>query len=61
MLISTDGLHCPAAVLANIAKKFRADIRLRKGDRQANAKSVVAIMGLEIGFGDKIVLCCAGR
>lgn len=55
------GLHArPAAVLANIAKKFKADIRLRKDDRQANAKSVVAIMGLEIGFGDKVVLAARG-
>ncbi len=55
------GLHArPAAVLANLAKKFKADLRLQKGDRQANAKSVVAIMGLEIGHGDKITLIAKG-
>ncbi|MDS4022723.1 MAG: phosphoenolpyruvate--protein phosphotransferase [Candidatus Competibacter sp.] len=55
------GLHArPAAVLANLAKKFKADIRIQKGDRQANAKSVVAIMGLEIGQGDKIILVAKG-
>ncbi|RUQ33507.1 MAG: phosphoenolpyruvate--protein phosphotransferase [Candidatus Competibacteraceae bacterium] len=56
------GLHArPAAVLANLAKKFKAEIRLQKGDDQANAKSVVAIMGLEVGCGDKVVLIAKGE
>jgi phosphocarrier protein FPr len=56
------GLHArPAAVLANLAKKFKADLRLHKGDRQANAKSVVAIMGLEINQGDKITIFASGE
>ena len=55
------GLHArPAAVLANLAKKFKADVRIQKGDQQANAKSVVAIMGLEIGHGDKVTLIAKG-
>ena len=55
------GLHArPAAVLANLAKKFKADIRIQKGDQVANAKSVVAIMGLEIGQGDKVILTARG-
>ena len=55
------GLHArPAAVLANLAKKFKADIRLRRGDDLANAKSVVSIMGLEIGYGDKVNLVARG-
>ena len=56
------GLHArPAAVLANLAKKFKAELRLQKGDEQANAKSVVAIMGLEVGCGDKVVLIAKGE
>ena len=55
------GLHArPAAVLANFAKKFKADVRLQKGDQTANAKSVVSIMGLEIGNGDKVTLIAKG-
>ncbi|MFO1419552.1 MAG: phosphoenolpyruvate--protein phosphotransferase [Candidatus Competibacteraceae bacterium] len=55
------GLHArPAAVLANLAKKFKAEIRIQKGDQAANAKSVVAIMGLEIGQGDKVILTAKG-
>ena len=41
------GLHArPAAVLATEAKKFKSDIRLVRGGDSANAKSLVAIMGL---------------
>ncbi|HTU03152.1 MAG TPA: phosphoenolpyruvate--protein phosphotransferase [Candidatus Sulfotelmatobacter sp.] len=55
------GLHArPAAVLANLARKFKADIRLRRGQEQANAKSVVAIMGLEVNYGDKVNLTAQG-
>ncbi len=55
------GLHArPAAVLANVAKKFQSDIRLQRGDAKANAKSVVAIMGLEVNYNDKVVLLAEG-
>ena len=46
---NASGLHArPAAVLANIAKSFASTIRLQIGDRQANARSVTAIMALEV-------------
>ncbi|ADG19440.1 phosphoenolpyruvate-protein phosphotransferase [Paraburkholderia atlantica] len=49
------GLHArPAAVVAVEAKKFKSDIRLLRGDASANAKSVVAIMGLATKLGDKL-------
>ena len=55
------GLHArPAAVLANMAKKFDSRIRLQRDESQANAKSVVAIMGLEVGYGDKVQLIADG-
>ncbi len=55
------GLHArPAAVLANVAKKFQADIRLQRADDKANAKSVVSIMGLEVNYGDKVHLIAQG-
>jgi multiphosphoryl transfer protein len=55
------GLHArPAAVLANIAKKFASEVQLIKGDQQANAKSVVALMGLEVGHNDKVTLTARG-
>ncbi len=55
------GFHArPAALLAAGAKKFQADIKVIRGNDSANAKSVVSIMGLNIGFGDKIRLEASG-
>jgi phosphocarrier protein FPr len=55
------GLHArPAAVLAGAAKKFKANVRLRRGTADANAKSVVAIMGLELSQGDEVCFVADG-
>ena len=55
------GLHArPAAILASTARRFDADVRLHRGGREANARSVTAIMGLEIAGGDRLVLSAAG-
>jgi phosphocarrier protein FPr len=55
------GLHArPAAVLANLAKKFSSEIQLVKGGQQANAKSLVALMALEVGHNDKVTLTACG-
>ena len=58
---NTTGLHArPAAVLANLAKKYKSKILLQRGDDQANAKSVVGIMGLEVLHQHKVVLIAEG-
>ncbi|MBF2080340.1 MAG: phosphoenolpyruvate--protein phosphotransferase [Synechococcales cyanobacterium T60_A2020_003] len=55
------GLHArPAAVLANLAKKYKSDISIHRGADQANAKSVIAVMGLQIGNGDVVTLQATG-
>jgi phosphocarrier protein FPr len=55
------GLHArPAAVLSSLAKTFAATTRLQYGDRQANARSVTAIMALEIGQGAKVRVLASG-
>ena len=55
------GLHArPAAVLAAEAKKFKSDIRIVRGTDEANAKSVVAIMGLATQHGDAIRVKATG-
>lgn len=55
------GLHArPAAVLANLAKRYQSRILLQRGDDQANAKSVVGIMGLEVLHQNKVVLIAEG-
>ncbi|HSV63550.1 MAG TPA: glucose PTS transporter subunit IIA, partial [Chthoniobacterales bacterium] len=55
------GLHArPAAVLASVAKSFRSEVKLQRGDRFANARSITSIMGLEVGRGDKVVVIANG-
>ncbi|HEY9736594.1 MAG TPA: glucose PTS transporter subunit IIA, partial [Trichocoleus sp.] len=55
------GLHArPAAVLVNLAKKYQSKIWLHRGDQRANAKSVVALLGLEVGRGDEVTLEAEG-
>jgi phosphocarrier protein FPr len=55
------GLHArPAAVLSNLAQKYESDIRIKRGDDQANAKSVMAIMGLEVMRGNKVQVIARG-
>lgn len=55
------GLHArPSAVLANLCKRFEAKVLLQKEGVRANARSVVAIMGLEVGRGDKVQLVAQG-
>ncbi|MBT2869388.1 phosphoenolpyruvate--protein phosphotransferase [Chromobacterium violaceum] len=55
------GLHArPAAVLASKAKSFASDIQLILGGKEANAKSVVAIMGLATKLGDAVRVRAAG-
>lgn len=55
------GLHArPAAVLANMAKGFQSAIKLQLGERQANARSITAIMALEIGCGAKVQVVATG-
>src|SRR6188768_3221977 len=45
------GLHArPSAVVANLAKSFQSTIKLQLGDREANARSVTAIMGLDVRY-----------
>lgn len=60
-LPNANGLHArPAAVLAQAAKGFKASICLHKQTQSANAKSLVAIMGLQTVRGDTLQVSAAG-
>ncbi|XXX80740.1 phosphoenolpyruvate--protein phosphotransferase [Sorangium sp. So ce134] len=55
------GLHArPAAVLASEAKSFAADISVELAGRNANAKSVVALMNLGAGPGAELRIVASG-
>ena len=63
IVASTTGLHArPAAVVAATARRFAADVRLMKEDGQeANARSVVSVMTLEVAHGDAVRVVARGR
>lgn len=55
------GLHArPAAVIAARARQFRSGVRLVRGDRFANAKSLTSLMALEVTAGDTVVIEASG-
>lgn len=55
------GLHArPSATLVALAKEFSSDVRLRRGDDSANAKSITSLMGLAVGHTDKVIVTAHG-
>jgi phosphocarrier protein FPr len=55
------GLHArPAAVIANLAKGFKSEIKIQLGDRRANARSVTGIMALDVSPGAKVQVVASG-
>jgi phosphoenolpyruvate-protein phosphotransferase len=60
-VLDPTGLHArPAAVIAATARKYTSDVRVRRGKDEANARSVTAIMALEISGGETIVITASG-
>ena len=56
------GLHArPAALVAARARQFTSDIRIVKNDHDANARSVVSIMALEVAGGDTVHVTARGN
>jgi multiphosphoryl transfer protein len=61
VLDNPHGLHArPAAAIAGAAKKYMSNIRIVLGAREANAKSIVGIIGLGAKFGDSIRVRATG-
>ncbi len=55
------GLHArPAATLVGLAKRFQCGLKLCRGDARANARSVSAIMALDVKKGEKVFLEASG-
>ena len=55
------GIHArPAGLLVKEAAKFQADIKVKKGEKEADAKRIFGIMGLAAKKGDEIVLTADG-
>jgi phosphotransferase system HPr (HPr) family protein len=55
------GLHArPAAALAETANRYRSVIRVRHGPREADAKSVLMLLTLDVRQGDSIEISADG-
>lgn len=55
------GLHArPAALLARSLAGLRAEVKVRLGDNEADAASVLGLMGLGARKGDRVVLSASG-
>ncbi len=59
---AAQGLHArPAALLAAAARRFTADLCLMKDGREANLRSVVSIMSLEVAYGATVEISARGE
>ena len=55
------GLHLRAAgALVQVACRFHAEIRLKRGNNEANAKSIMSVLSLAAGKGVELTLVAEG-
>jgi phosphocarrier protein HPr len=55
------GLHARAAAkLVHTAARFKADIKIRKGDEEVDGKSILGILLLAAGRGSVVTVRAAG-
>ena len=60
-IINPTGLHLrPAGIFCNTAVKFDSKITFQYGNTNANANSVLSVLGACIKKGDEIELICDG-
>lgn len=56
------GLHArPAANLVKEASKYPCDLRIRKGSKEVNLKSMLGLLSLGAGKGDEVTIIADGR
>lgn len=61
-IINPTGLHLrPAGIFCNTAVRFDSKVTFQHGGTNANAKSVLSVLGACIKMGDEIELICEGH
>lgn len=56
------GLHLrPAGILCNEAVKYKSKVVFRYGDNEANAKSVLSVLGACVKCGAELEFICDGE
>ncbi len=60
-IVNKLGLHARAAAkLVTLASGFEADVRLRREDREVDAKSIMGVMMLAAGRGTRLEVIATG-
>jgi phosphotransferase system HPr (HPr) family protein len=61
VIINETGLHArPASIFVNMASKFKSELMVQKGEKQVNAKSILAVLSLGISKGTEITISAQG-
>ncbi|MDQ2694103.1 MAG: HPr family phosphocarrier protein [Pseudomonadota bacterium] len=61
-IVNKLGLHARAAAkFVTLASRFGAEIRVRRGNREVNGKSIMGVMMLAAAKGTQLSLCAAGE
>lgn len=61
-IVNKLGLHARAASkFVKLASSFASDVKVKKGDRQANGKSIMSVMMLAASRGTVLELCIEGK
>ena len=56
------GIHArPAGMLSKLAKEYKSEIYIEKGEKKALATRVIAIMGMGILYGDTVSVTVSGE
>ncbi len=56
------GLHArPAALFVQIANKFDCDVKVKKGSKEINGKSIMGILMLAAGKGSVVIMTTEGN
>lgn len=60
-IINKLGLHARAAAkLVHTAARFKADLKVRKGSEEVDAKSILGVLLLAAGKGSRITVTASG-
>jgi len=61
-VLDEHGIHArPAGVIVNSAKGFSSEITVKKGEREANAKRLLSLMGLGAKCGEELEFIIEGE
>lgn len=62
IITDPEGIHArPAGLLVKAAKKYASELKITKGEKTANMKTIFAIMGLGVKTGEEVTITAEGE